>query len=360
MLEEIVDKIYEAAFVPDLWPKVLDSLAGDSGSASASIMVFKGFQPPRFRATDVTRPGLQMFCETDAWRGNRRAPFMNFTVMQSFLCDVDYMPPELLEVDSVYRALQGLGLGWQLGTTIPMPSGEVVVFTFERWLTDGRHDPHAVAALDSLRPHLARAAMLAARLGLERARSTVETLKTIGLAAAVLDGAGRVVAVNTLLETLSGTVVSTARERMRFVDIAANALFAEAVEGGARPGGPLVRSIPLAGRDETPASVAHVLPVRGAAHDIFGGASTLVIITPVGMTRHMPGPELLRGLFDLTLKEAELSNVLAVGVTLKQAAETLNIQFSTARSYLERIFQKTGTNSQNQLVALLLSAAAVR
>ena len=37
------------------------------------------------------------------------------------------------------------------------------------------------------------------------------------------------------------------------------------------------------------------------------------------------------------------------------AADGANIQFSTARSYLESIFRKTGTNQQSQLVALLKS-----
>ena len=41
-------------------------------------------------------------------------------------------------------------------------------------------------------------------------------------------------------------------------------------------------------------------------------------------------------------------------------AEVSDIKFSTARSYLEQIFLKTGTNQQSQLVALLKSAGPVR
>src|SRR5262245_42285273 len=41
--------------------------------------------------------------------------------------------------------------------------------------------PEVAAKLDPLRPHLARAALLAAHFGLERARATVEALNLIGL-----------------------------------------------------------------------------------------------------------------------------------------------------------------------------------
>jgi DNA-binding CsgD family transcriptional regulator len=58
-------------------------------------------------------------------------------------------------------------------------------------------------------------------------------------------------------------------------------------------------------------------------------------------------------LFGLTTKEAQLAAALTGGQSLKQAAETEKIAFSTARSYLERIFIKTGTRQQSQLVALL-------
>jgi DNA-binding CsgD family transcriptional regulator len=38
---------------------------------------------------------------------------------------------------------------------------------------------------------------------------------------------------------------------------------------------------------------------------------------------------------------------------LKAAASGNGVTFSTARTYLDRIYRKTGTNQQSQLVALL-------
>jgi DNA-binding CsgD family transcriptional regulator len=69
--------------------------------------------------------------------------------------------------------------------------------------------------------------------------------------------------------------------------------------------------------------------------------------------------EQVRTLFDLSPREASIAAALASGRTLKQAAHETQIQMSTARSYLENIFDKTGARQQSQLVALLKSALAI-
>lgn len=74
------------------------------------------------------------------------------------------------------------------------------------------------------------------------------------------------------------------------------------------------------------------------------------------MSAKLPDLTLLKRLFDLTPAEAKLASALASGGTLKDAAAIQEIRLSTARSYLENIFRKTGTRQQSQLVALLKSA----
>jgi DNA-binding CsgD family transcriptional regulator len=71
---------------------------------------------------------------------------------------------------------------------------------------------------------------------------------------------------------------------------------------------------------------------------------------PVGFAEH------IRGLFDLTAKEASIAAALVSGRSLKSAAEAASVQYSTARTHLESIFRKTGVQQQSQLVALLKSS----
>ncbi len=64
-----------------------------------------------------------------------------------------------------------------------------------------------------------------------------------------------------------------------------------------------------------------------------------------------------RQLFDLTDTEAKFASALASGSSLTEAADAQGVRISTARTHLARIFQKTNTRQQSQLVSLLRSAA---
>ena len=63
----------------------------------------------------------------------------------------------------------------------------------------------------------------------------------------------------------------------------------------------------------------------------------------------------LRTLFGMTQAEARLAVHLANGDSLRLAADQLGITYGTARTRLIQLFQKTGTQSQGQLIHLLLS-----
>jgi len=67
------------------------------------------------------------------------------------------------------------------------------------------------------------------------------------------------------------------------------------------------------------------------------------------------GEEHLRRLYDLTPSEAGLASLLVQGMSLKEAAAELNVTENTARTHLKRIFDKTDTHRQGELVGLLLS-----
>ena len=88
---------------------------------------------------------------------------------------------------------------------------------------------------------------------------------------------------------------------------------------------------------------------------VFSGADMLVAATAVSASVMVPSPTILTGLFDLTPAEARLATALTAGQSLKAAAAGNGVTFSTARTYLDRIYRKTGANQQSQLVALLKS-----
>lgn len=64
------------------------------------------------------------------------------------------------------HALRQACLEAEVDTFIPMPGGEIACFSFQCWLAQGLHTDGQLDQLDRLRPHMARAAVMAARLGL--------------------------------------------------------------------------------------------------------------------------------------------------------------------------------------------------
>lgn len=65
----------------------------------------------------------------------------------------------------------------------------------------------------------------------------------------------------------------------------------------------------------------------------------------------------LREIFDLSPAESRVAAALFEGATPREAAEQLGVSFYTVRGHLVRIFEKTGTGRQAELVRLLAAAA---
>jgi hypothetical protein len=353
---ELIDRIYEAAFVPDLWPDVLDSLASLSESAAAALFVFADGQPTRGRAVESQRELLAEFLVSDTYQFSTGVRRMCSVQPASFL-DVDgFLTPEEIQNDPMRIYFRSIGIGAHLCTAIPMPSGELAIYVLQKRLHEGRHDPAKINLLDTLRPHLARASLMAARLKLEEAKGTVAAMAAMGLPAAIFSANGHVVTTNSLLDDMPTIFLPIAFGGMAIGDANANELFQLAIKEMHSESTPAVRSIPVAADRERMPMIIHVIPLRRSAHDIFSGSDILIAANAVSASALVPDPNILSGLFDLTPAEARLATALTTGLSLRAAASEQGIQFSSGRTYLEKIFAKTGTHQQSELVALLKSA----
>jgi DNA-binding CsgD family transcriptional regulator len=67
-----------------------------------------------------------------------------------------------------------------------------------------------------------------------------------------------------------------------------------------------------------------------------------------------PDPEVLREVFSLTPAEARVAARLALGHNAEEIAAEFNTSVETVRSHIKRIFSKTSTNRQSELVSLIL------
>jgi DNA-binding CsgD family transcriptional regulator len=70
--------------------------------------------------------------------------------------------------------------------------------------------------------------------------------------------------------------------------------------------------------------------------------------------------EILRRLYQLSDREAQLAVRIAEGERLEGAAKSLSVTYQTARSYLKSIFMKLGVDRQAELASLVQKLAALR
>jgi DNA-binding CsgD family transcriptional regulator len=214
-----------------------------------------------------------------------------------------------------------------------------------------------------LSPHICRAFAISDLLDLRTITS--ETLKATldALAAGVylIDREGRVAYMNAAAEKqvrTSGVLrirsnrLAASRQDLQGIlgHEIANAIADEAAIAGAH-------TVALSGNDGT-GLVATILPLdRGKRRSVSGpfAAAAAVFVQDPQNVPPLPG-EAFAKLYGLTAGELRVLLALAPGLSVREAADMLGIRESTSKTHLQRIFQKTGTSKQTELMRLLMNA----
>lgn len=348
-IDSIEDAIYEAAFLPERWTDVLERIGATCGAEGAAVLTVDTTDS-RWVATPPFQDLIERFV-AEGWMGrNIRADRAMALDHPGFVRDHDILTDDEMDSDESYGFFRRHGWGWVLGTLIRPPTGDVVVFNWERRFASGPFGIDTVARLDPLRPHLARAGMIASRLQLERARAATALLDTLGLAAGIVSTTSRLVAANAQLEGLMPHVVSDRRDRVRLADPAADARLCDVLAGAP---GAVPLSIPIRPLDRAGGPyILHLLPVRGLARDVFASAAFVLVVTPLPAAGALSA-SLVQGLFDLTPAEARVARRIAEGATVDEIAQASGTAVSTVRAQLRSVFAKTGFARQADIVRLL-------
>jgi DNA-binding CsgD family transcriptional regulator len=271
-----------------------------------------------------------------------------------FVIDSDVVTEEEINTDPLYvDFLRKYGGGYGTGSVISVPSKEILVFDFERRWQAGPLDRAGIPTLDRLRPHLARSALISTRLGLERARVMAQTLNDLGLPGAVLRSDGRVLASNALFDALNRQFVALAGGGVGIKHAPAQKPLVSALTVKSQAGTGLSNCSILipADQDHRPC-IAHLVPVKRQARDIFSGATFLLIVTPL-TSPQAPSSEVLNGLFDLSPAEARTARALVEGKSVDDVALANGLSRETIRTQLKSVLSKTGMRRQSELVGLL-------
>jgi DNA-binding CsgD family transcriptional regulator len=233
--------------------------------------------------------------------------------------------------------------------------------TLHRTQRTGRYDPQDIQRFTALYNHLEKALLMASQFGflgsLQQWSEKVLDRYTLGMI--LLDHRSRLIYANKLAETIAGQgdgvrlsedglVLARPDDNKKLQSLISRATGAD--HSAACIGGTM--HVPRSSKKQP-----YFLTVSPAS-----GYQTLLSTRwpAVTVTIKDPGSQVplptqhLQTVFRLTRAEVELANALAGGLSLRNAAEKLGIQYGTARTRLAVIFQKTQTRRQSELMKLLL------
>jgi len=351
--------IYEAAVVPEMWPAVLAQLGTVSNSAGGALLCLNERGPHLAHAPVLDRVAKRFIDEGWMNRNGRAggAAAKGLVGVPRFVNEDDYFAPGGAEADPMVRELfRAEGFGWAAGFLVQLPYGDLVVMNVEQYYERGPIRGDDLARLDSLYPHLARAAMLAGRADFERVRTAIDTLTAIGIPAAAITPSRRVVLANERFTASTHVWTTRGGDRLGLHDRAADAMLAASVEHLDGVGGP--RSVPVRNEPGGPVvAVVQIVPIRRAAHDIFGNTAAIVVLSEP--SAGVADTTLLHSLFDLTPAELVVAQGLAAGQSVADIARQSGRSVATVRNQLKSAMSKTGSTRQVELVLLMQQLAGV-
>jgi DNA-binding CsgD family transcriptional regulator len=358
--EVLVDRIYQAALFPDDWPAVLHNLAQLVHAAGTSLVTRRSDAWIGWRIS----PGMAVlgdgyFTSEAAARSRTTAALLEAN-RAGFVAEHEVMgEEEFLNDPLMVEWGTPAGLHRAAATAILVPGGDLAVFHLQRKIGQPRFGPADLARLDALRPHLARASMLAARWRLERLRAAAQALELLGIPAAILDSAARVLTANTAIEAMDTHFQWLARDRLTLRDEAAAAMLNSACQRGSSSEGSTGKSFAAKGSPQATPIVVHVTPIGGRGRELFGGGLLLLAVSRTD-TAAPPDVSVIQGLFDLTAAEARVAAGLLEGASIQDLSRRHRVSTETIRTQVKSLLAKSGVRRQGEFIAKLRAVSITR
>jgi DNA-binding CsgD family transcriptional regulator len=369
VLLELIGKIYDAAVDQSRWPQFLEHLAevidGHAVNLShtplpdgeASMMSVVRLDP------EATRQYHDYFREVDPWikRGIAGGQFRTGIVGlgRELLTDGDYSRTE-------FHADFGRKFGIRGGlSAVIRADKEVLALLNASERPHGRiFGPEERALVRHLLPHLQRA--LAIHQRISRVEDTALALEAamdrlpIGLV--LVDGSARALLVNTRAQRALAERDGLALRGGRLVARTGGATLqsaisrAIAIARGELHNPPVACVIPRAGGRRSLQVLVAPIRTISAEHPVEAACAAVFIEDP----ERAPAipPSILRTFYGLTPAEARFAALLLTGCSVQDASRALAITLNTARTHLKRIFDKTDTSRQADLIRLLAGGVA--
>jgi DNA-binding CsgD family transcriptional regulator len=356
---------YEAAAEPELWLVFLKQYAEVIGADSAFLQIhdLAAHASVILSGFGLTSPLKQSYNEyysrINLWRESGGA----FYVPGRVNLDQEQCPRFVLERSEFYNdCLKRFGVVFSMGAVIAREEGRVPTLSSLRKPSKRPFDETEREIARFLLPHVRRAWAIVQRLELLAAGESA--LDTLPLGAVFLSSGRAAIYCNRAAEEIfrSNDGLSLRNGRLAALDKGAEAHLCQAIDSAlspCEPPGPAAVSVPRPSLRRDYQVVAAPLLGRFQQFAAMPRPVALALITDPEQQQPVR-TRLLMQLYKLTRKEAAVTSKLSEGKSVERAAEELSVTYETARTHLRRIFSKTGTSRQAELLLLIARLPVIR
>jgi DNA-binding CsgD family transcriptional regulator len=356
-ISSLIITAYEAMGEPKLW---LAFLTQYSELMKAGVCGFQvhHFSEHRSETLSFVRLPMELrrsyeahYTKLNPWREHGQRLYVQGRVLLSEeLCPVRWLRHS--EFYGFARQLEGVHC---TGAVIVRRGDQAMTLTAMRAERKGGFDEPARRMTELLLPHLTRVQTVQQQLQLQTASLSV--LDGLAVAVLLLGLHGQALYSNPAAEEIlrRGDGLALRNGILVTSDSRATAALRHAIKTAASPG----RGLDCPAAIRVPCPPRHrdyhvvVTPVLNRMPQFVGLPAPAIAVLITDPHASPMTSNVIRKLYGLTPKEAELAAKLGAGLSLEEAADSLVIRYETARTHLRRIFVKTDTKRQSELVLLL-------
>ena len=365
-LSDAIGAIYDCAVDPERWNATIQQILALCDSSGCGICVhdLKNVQNDRLFEVgydpDFSRLLSARFKENPYVASAMIAQVGDVMTLDSVCND-----QELIETRFYKEVLKPYGYFHFIAVIALKNGGRFASLHAGRMLEAPRYGERETSLFELLSPHICRALAISDILDIKTLHSNVLEATLDGLASGVYltRRDGQVVYMNAAAErqVKTGNALRIVDNRLVPTDSETRATIAKAIseaasdETGIASGGHSL-AIPS---DTAAGYVATLLPVeRGRRQSIMApfAASVAIFAQDPARVPIMPGEAFAR-LYNLTAAELRVLLALAQGLAAREAADMLGVGEPTVRTHVQRMFSKTGTSRQAELLQLLQGCA---
>jgi DNA-binding CsgD family transcriptional regulator len=365
--DRFVEFVYRATTDPDAWTEVL-RLVGEGLRAAPVAIHVHGLN-----ATEATTIGiwgrptpvsLKHYEEYYAGRNVWLLRGAHLLKPGAVLTGEEMCPDEELLKSEYYNDfLRPLGIRYSIRAVLTNEPEPLSYLSASHGHAARRFGDADKRKLEALVPHLTQAVRIQERLESVQSRRRVASgaLERLPLGVFFLDARGRVVEMNSaarkIVETKDGLILD--RGTLVALDTKAEVQLQRMIFGAtaAQTG----RLLQYGGAFSLPRSDGrHPLSAMVAPTGVTGlfpssRVASVVVLVEEPVRRTTAPFDAFTGSYGLSPAEASLTARLVGGMSVSQAAIAAGIRPSTARSHLKKIFAKTGSRRQSDLVRRVLT-----